>query len=998
MKNRIHSLSLWMLMIMGVVVLTMASCSEEEELANAAPTVTGFSPESTSVGEETVVTITGTNLQNVGRVKIGTEIVLTDDAILGTGSTEVKVKFIPELMTSGVITVITPVGSARSEGEFTVKHAIVPAGTPVVLNADDLNSGESYSEIEITGEDLDAVTRVTLDETEAEIVLQAADRLVVKLPYLGGNKTVTLALKYMAATGGEEGSGTAAEAEVVVRTDFYVTEPSEGPVFAACDKSVINGYPFIITGRNLHHVEAIYLNDVADENKIAFSLEKGEETDRLSCTINPEIITRLTGNAIIVRYWKDVIEALEEDFEILLTKPVVNPLENTAAEALSLLALTGESLNIIEVVTIGGKTAAIVTPEGGRVNTELTVKVPFFTEEEIAAPLPVVLKYKDITAAEEADYLEMTLEQQLTVTMPAAPVVTVVPESATYNDVFTLEGTDLDKVEAVYLNAKADVNRLPFTLHDGKLICSLETEKLPEGISINEGDNLILIEYWSGNRTQALTGQINIKPIAPAISSLSVASVAALGELTLNGTNLNMVSKVTIGGIEIAKAAFKSQTATTLTVTVPYFAEPGVKTLSVIYANAMAGGKDDAVDYEPGVTVTEPANKPAITALSYNDKAATFDITGTNLTSVEKVLLGNTEVTVSTATDTKLTCALPANTAEGSYDVSIVYWAGNVTEKFEQQLTVAYAPVVTGMVDAAGNPITEIEQVWDTENTTFIFAGTHLDKITGVTLDGNTVSGNAITLSEDNKTLRFTLANTNVEPGSGKTFTFEYGDGQQLQVSGITINAAKANYIYKNIVLKMGDYYDPLTGTVYNSKPDDAVLNNGAILRIYAGAGGGNIGHTEDKTAGVGHRVDFWRVGNTGVKAAGVKEVVAIKEFLESDEANTSLITVDLVQSMSVVDEVNLYDKGAKNAQVARFKAETSEDNIAYNAGTGNDNGYYEGTQEGQITGVLTRESGTKNIGFIVMKKIEMPENNINNTVFTIDSYFPRNYNDVYKQ
>ncbi len=789
-------------------LLTVVACSEEE-LANAAPTVTGFSPESTSVGEETTVTITGTNLQNVGRVKIGADIVLTDDAILSTSGTEVKVKFIPEAMTSGLITVITPVGSARSENEFTVKHAIVPAGTPVVLNGDDLKTGESYSEIEITGEDLDAVIKVMLDENEAGIVLQEAERLIVALPYLGGNKTVKLALRYMAAAG-EEDFGTATEAEIVVREDFYVTEPSEGPAFISCENSVINGYPFIITGKNLHQVEGVYLNEVKGENEIAVALEKGEDTDRLSCSINPEIITRLTGNSIIVRYWRTQTETLTEEFEIRLTEPVVNPLETTAVEALAQFTLHGESLNIIEVVTIGGKTATIVTPEGGRVNTQLTVAVPFFEEEEIAAPLPVVLKYKDITAAEEADLLAMTLEQQLTVTLPVAPVVTLVPESATYNHSFTLEGTCLDKVEAVYLNAKADANRLPITLEDGKLVCSLLAIDLPEGISIHEGKNVILIEYWNGNRTHALSQQIDIRPAAPEVTSLSATSVAALGELTLNGENLRMVNKVTIGGVEIAKAAFKSQAATALTMTVPYFAETGAKTLTVTYANAMAGGEDADVSYAPGVTVTEPAGKPEVTALSYDGKSATFDITGANLNYVEKVLLGSTKVTVSAATATKLTCALPDNTAEGSYDVSITYWAGNKTEQLSQQLTVAYVPTMAGMVDASGKEITEIGISGNA--TTFIFAGTHLDKITSVTFGSNTISGGNLEVSEDKKTLSFELFNVNIEVGNDKTFTFNYGDGQVLTVSGITISKTMANYVWKDVKLHAAGSKDVATG------------------------------------------------------------------------------------------------------------------------------------------------------------------------------------------
>lgn len=885
MKNIIKSFSTWMLVVISAL-LTVVACSEEE-LANAVPTVTGFSPESTSVGEETTVTITGTNLQNVGRVKIGTDIVLTDDAILSTSGTEVKVKFIPEAMTSGIITVITPVGSARSENEFTVKHAIVPAGTPVVLNGDDLKTGESYSEIEITGEDLDAVIKVMLDENEAGIVLQEAERLIVALPYLGGNKTVKLALRYMAAAG-EEDFGTATEAEIVVREDFYVTEPSEGPAFISCENSVINGYPFIITGKNLHQVEGVYLNEVKSENEIAVALEKGEDTDRLSCSINPEIITRLTGNSIIVRYWRTQTETLADDFEIRLTEPVVNPLETTAVEALAQFTLHGESLNIIEVVTIGGKTAAIVTPEGGRVNTELTVAVPFFEEEEIAAPLPVVLKYKDITAAEEADLLAMTLEQQLTVTMPVAPVVTLVPESATYNHSFTLEGTCLDKVETVYLNAKADANRLPITLEDGKLVCSLLAIDLPEGISIHEGKNVILIEYWNGNRTHALPQQIDIRPAAPEVTSLSATSVAALGELTLNGENLRMVNKVTIGGVEIAKAAFKSQTATALTVTVPYFAETGAKTLTVTYANAMAGGEDADVSYAPGVTVTEPAGKPTVASVSYDGKSATFDITGTNLDYVEKVLLGSTEVTVKTATATKLTCALPANTAEGNHNVSITYWAGNKTDQLSQQLTVAYVPTMAGMVDAAGNVITEIGI--SGSETTFTFAGTHLDKITSVAFGSNTISGSDLTVSEDKTKLSFKLANANIEADGGKTFTFtfNYNDGQTLTVSGITISKTKPNHVWKNVKIYGSGSSNPtfLSGTTGRSytacdfaeNRDDIhfyLTSTATRLRVetlYANAPGTFSGNYKCDGAGVRRDGCKIRYYNLSFATSGVKK------------------------------------------------------------------------------------------------------------------------------
>lgn len=797
MKNRLGKMkNLKQILIsttMSVLIMVNAffsiiGCSDEDDL-KAGTTITSFSPEITKAGQETVVTIFGTNLQKPNCVKIGTDIILTDDAILYLNSKEIKVKFTPEYATSGVITVVVSGVSVSSTDEFVITSSDAQLGKPVVVNSDELDGGESYSNIEFVGENLSSVLCVMFDDAEAKILLQEAGKLVAQIPCIGDSKSVKLTLKYTAAAGDEEfEEGT--EAEVVVRTDFHVTEPLEYPTFDSCDKSTVNGYPFTITGTNLLQVEAVYLNEMDKQHEIAYTLENDGKTDRLVCSINPEIITKMTGNSIIVRFRKDQIKTLTEAFEINQTEPTVNPLENTTVEVLTRLTLTGESLKIVESVAIGGEMAAIVTPEGGRTNTELIVTIPFF-EKEITAD--VVLKYKDITSTDE-NLLELKLEQQLTIKLPAEPIVTDVPEKAMYNATFELGGTDLDKVEAVYLNEKKDANKLKFELSaDSKLVCSLKKEDILQDIQIVQGKNALLIEYWGGRKVVSLGKQLEISLVAPIVTSLSTTSVAFLSELTLNGTDLDMVDKVTIGNQEITE--FKRKTATVLTLQVPYFAETGKKTLSVTYVDVLAGD-NKTVAYADGVTVTEPADKPTITELTYNGTATTFDITGTNLDKVEEVLLGTTKVTVSTANATKLTCQLPDNTAEGNYKVTVSYWGGNATE--ESELTIAYNPTVTGMVNEAGQSITEIALTGD--NITFIFAGNHLDKITSIVLDSKTIGNDDITVSEDKKTLSFTLANTDFTLGNDKAFMFYYDTDKTITVSGITIKENKqVNYIWKDV-------------------------------------------------------------------------------------------------------------------------------------------------------------------------------------------------------
>lgn len=148
--------------------------------------------------------------------------------------------------------------------------------------------------------------------------------------------------------------------------------------------------------------------------------------------------------------------------------------------------------------------------------------------------------------------------------------------------------------------------------------------------------------------------------------------------MVIKGENLDLVNEIAFGTeTSVKKANFELQSDEKIEIIVPYYKTDGAVDLIFKYNYGI----------EPTELVIENAftlNASAPSVTSVSEKAFignTFEIEGTNLQVVEKVLLEGRELAVESVTPTKLVCLVPADCeANESAKVEIVYFDGNMQD------------------------------------------------------------------------------------------------------------------------------------------------------------------------------------------------------------------------------------------------------------------------------------------------------------------------------
>jgi photosystem II stability/assembly factor-like uncharacterized protein len=139
--------------------------------APATPTITSFTPTSGPVG--TSVTITGTNFTGATAVRFnGTNATYTVNSATQITAT------VPSGATTGVITVVTPAGSANSATSFTVT-VVTPAPTITSFTP---ASGPVGTSVTITGTNFTGATAVRFNGTNATYTVNSATQITATVP------------------------------------------------------------------------------------------------------------------------------------------------------------------------------------------------------------------------------------------------------------------------------------------------------------------------------------------------------------------------------------------------------------------------------------------------------------------------------------------------------------------------------------------------------------------------------------------------------------------------------------------------------------------------------------------------------------------------------------------------------------------------------------------------------------------------------------------------
>lgn len=155
----------------------------------------------------------------------------------------------------------------------------------------------------------------------------------------------------------------------------------------------------------------------------------------------------------------------------------------------------------------------------------------------------------------------------LNVTLPVAASFS--PNPVQHGTNVTITGTDLDLVKKVYFNSVTNAVTSFVSQSATQLVVTIPA-------STTKGK--VKLEAASGIQT---TSAADLDVALPAITSMSPNPVAPNANVTITGTNLNLVSSANFIGVPDAVTSFVSQSATQLVIKVPDSSISGKLTLNV---------------------------------------------------------------------------------------------------------------------------------------------------------------------------------------------------------------------------------------------------------------------------------------------------------------------------------------------------------------------------------------------------------------------------------
>lgn len=223
-----------------VMVFGLLACNEDlkydVEIENA-PAISSFSPTSGRVGDE--INIEGENLQTVDSVSIGGGAATIKYLI--NSSTMVVV--VGKESKSGSIFVANGAGSFNSSTDFTKVYSV-----PVIN--DFPATSKAYETIVIEGDNLDVVTAIAFDTTQATIVTQQTKFLEVLVPFYKELKA-NIILTYPNENG---------EAEVTSASQFEIEIVP--PTITNCPTEAADSTEIVISGDDLYLIDSVMFGEM----------------------------------------------------------------------------------------------------------------------------------------------------------------------------------------------------------------------------------------------------------------------------------------------------------------------------------------------------------------------------------------------------------------------------------------------------------------------------------------------------------------------------------------------------------------------------------------------------------------------------------------------------------------------------------------------------------------------------------------------------------------
>lgn len=375
------------------------------------------------------------------------------------------------------------------------------------------------------GQNLDKVTTIVFPENVevSDFELESNNRIKAKVPQEAEPGHVRLLLA----------DGT----EVVSKATISFTEPIE--ISEISPMTVRPGEQLTIKGDYLNLIERVTFTGGAEVTSEEFATwERAQIVLTVPMEAQSGIIT-LSDNAV------EPIE-LESEEEINVVLPSVNSVASfDDVKPGDRLEVTGSDLDLVASVLFQGEISAEVEVGDG--------KLSFTVPSGAADGEMSLVAYSGLSVV--AANITMAVPENLVVE-PASGIKA--------NDVIKVKGKNMDVVTTVVFPGVANAVE-PQAVSESEI-----SVLVPEGVV--SGD--IVLNTASGK-----TSTVAVSTLKAVVNEYNPSPVVAGEDLELRGENLDMVSAVTFGGEQNGKII--SQSATSLTVTVPLYAESGAVVLTL---------------------------------------------------------------------------------------------------------------------------------------------------------------------------------------------------------------------------------------------------------------------------------------------------------------------------------------------------------------------------------------------------------------------------------
>ncbi|MGV3539600.1 MAG: IPT/TIG domain-containing protein [Rufibacter sp.] len=530
----------------------------------------------------------------------------------------------------------------------------LPNGGKVELLSFGPTGAKHGEEIRFIGHNLDKVESIVLPGAtvaKAQFVDQTSTliRLVVPQEAIEGKVTLKV-------TGGED---------VVSKTDLSFEVPITITSVTAQAKPGTN---ITITGTKLNWVEGV----VFEQDTV-----KEFVTQSATEVVLTVPMTAKTGKLLILGGGTEPT-FIETENELVVTLPAVSGMTPATISNGANLTITGTNLDLVKEVIFTGVGAARTSSFVSQTATQLVVKVPNNAS-----------KGKITLVALSG--VEVPTTQEITLVLPA--VTALDPASVKHSENLTLTGTNLDLVRSIKFPGGTEVQKATFATHTATQIVVAVPNNATNGA----------LKLVSNSGVEVTTTQ-NMAITLPAITTVSPSPVDPGQNLTINGTNLDLVKSVEFkGGTKVS--TFVSQTPTKIVVTVPATAQRGVLTLHTI--------KDFVVTTTAQATIV----LPALTAVTPEPVVAGnyLTLTGTDLNLVKSVVFNGGATVSSFVAQNSTQIVLVVPTAAKSGEIKFITTSDyNVSTGKQAQIGTAVPNITTYIYENSLNTTWDKWNGWGT--------------------------------------------------------------------------------------------------------------------------------------------------------------------------------------------------------------------------------------------------------------------------------------------